>query len=103
MFLGGGSNHFLFIPLPEEMFQFQDYFSKGFKPPTRSIFLGVSSCAEGAPHFRLNSGVGRCVLAFIPEICWGKTGEFQYKTNGILEPLFFPKVWYKHYEVPGID
>jgi len=33
--LGGGFKHFLFSPLPGEMIQFDKYFSKGLKPPTR--------------------------------------------------------------------
>ena len=37
--LVGGSKHFLFLPLPGEMIQFDQYFSDGLKPPTRVWFL----------------------------------------------------------------
>ena len=37
--LGGGFKYFLFIPLLGEMIQFDQYFSDGLKPPTRSATL----------------------------------------------------------------
>ena len=36
--LDGGFKHFLFSPLPGEMIQFDQYFSKGLKPPTGCEF-----------------------------------------------------------------
>ena len=36
-FLGGGFKYFLFSPLPGEMIQFDEYFSKGLKPPTSFV------------------------------------------------------------------
>ena len=38
--LGGGFKCFLFSPLPEEMIQFDSYFSNGLKPPTRLEYSG---------------------------------------------------------------
>ena len=90
MFLGGGLKHFLFIPLPGEMINIYYNFSKGFKSPTR--FFSRKSDLEGAPHFRLNSGVGRCALAFIPKICWKNWKKSIKKPTGFWSLLFFTKV-----------
>ena len=38
--LGGGFKYFLFSPLVGEMTHFDQYFSKGLKPPPSFFFLG---------------------------------------------------------------
>ena len=42
--LGGGFQYLLFPPLPGEMIQFDKYFSRGLKPPTRMelIWYGMT-------------------------------------------------------------
>ena len=54
--LGGGFKYFLFLPLLGEMIQFDEYFSKGLKPPT-SIHGGptgmvVANMAVHGPFFQ---------------------------------------------------
>ena len=39
--LGGGFKYFLFSPLLGEMIQFDEYFSKGLKPPTSKAIHSV--------------------------------------------------------------
>ena len=60
------SNHFLFLPLPGEMMQFDEYFSNGLKPPTSLIIksnlfsmiffqVEIFFCFEGIPYTWLKS------------------------------------------------
>ena len=53
---GGNSNIFLCSPLFEEMIQFDEYFSHGLKPPTRSAFLPLNMLN---PNRGLDGGWGR--------------------------------------------
>ena len=38
-YLGGGFKDFLFLPLPGEMIQFDQYFSDGLKTPTSLLLM----------------------------------------------------------------
>ena len=44
--LGGGFKHFWFSPLPQEMIQFDQYFSDGLKPPTSCVSFGESNLPQ---------------------------------------------------------
>ena len=54
-YLGDGFKHFLFLPLPGEMIQFDLYFSDGLKPPPSYILLsgqiiGTSAKVRESPQ-----------------------------------------------------
>ena len=90
LYLGGGSEYFLFSPLPGEMIQFDKYFSNGLvQPPTRYRDSKSRPCSSSTP-LRPNS--------------WIRLGTIHYShTTPIFESL---KKWEKygcpaeHKEVP---
>ena len=89
--LGGGFKHVLFLTLPQEMIQFDSYFSDGLKPPTRKS---------------LSLFVGMCFNVFLCCFCWWNIGCLQEASKRLGDFLKFlemfwdvllkPCVWSNH-------